>query len=65
MGDPLSPLAVSPSLEFGTVSDRLEGCLTIHDSSFPLAPLGELKEGDGFETDASLDAQCGILVHLF
>ena len=29
-----------------------------------MAPLGELKKGDGFEIDASLDKQWGILVEL-
>ena len=27
-----------------------------------MAPLGELEEGDGFETDGSFDNQCGTLV---
>ena len=35
-----------------------------HNPSLPLAPLGELKDGDEFEIDASLDDQCGILVEL-
>ena len=56
------PLAVAPSLGFSTVSDHPEGSLIVHDSSLPLAPLGELKEGDDFETDASLDDQCGTIV---
>ena len=57
-----SPLAIAPSLEFCTISDHTKGSLIVHYSSFPFAPLGELKEGDGFETDASSDDQCGILV---
>jgi len=40
------------------------GSLIAHDSSFPLAPSGELEERDGFETDGSLDHQCGLLVEL-
>ena len=35
-----SPLVVTPSLEFGIVSDTPEGSLIIHDSSLPLASLG-------------------------
>lgn len=52
-GDLSSPLVVAPSLEFRTVSDHPEGSLIVHNSPFPLAPLGELQEGDGFESDAS------------
>jgi len=55
---------VAPSLEFSTISDHPESSLTIHDSSLPLDPLRELKEGDDFETDASLDDQCGTIVDL-
>lgn len=29
-----------------------------------MAPLGELEEGDGFETNASFDDQCAIIVEL-
>jgi len=38
------------------------GSLIAYDSSLPLAPLGELEKGDRFETDASFDHQCGLLV---
>ena len=62
VSDPLSPLAVASSLEFSTVSDTQEGSLTVHDSSLPLAPLGELEEGDGFETNASSDDLCSTFV---
>ena len=61
-GDPLSPLAIAPSLEFSIVSDHLKGSLIVHDLSLPLAPLGDLQKRDGFEADASFDSQCGILV---
>ena len=62
MSDPLSPLAVVPSLEFSTISDNLEGSLAVHSSSLPLDILGELEEADGFETDASSNDQCSILL---
>ena len=39
-----------------------KGSLIIHDLSLSLAPLRELKEGDGFKNDASFDSWCGILV---
>jgi len=60
--DPLSPFAVASSLRFSTVSDHPEGSLIFHDSSLPLAPLEELKEGDDLEADASLDDQRGTIV---
>ena len=44
--------------------DTSKDVLIIPDSSLPLAPLEELEECDEFETDASLDDQCGILVEL-
>lgn len=62
MSDPLSPLAGASSLKFSTVSNHLEAILITHESFLPLAPLGEIEEGDGFKTDASSDDQCGILV---
>jgi len=62
VSDPSSPLAVASSLEFCIISDHLEDSLTIHDSSLPLTPLGELEEGDELETDASSDDPCGIFV---
>jgi len=34
----------------------------VPDLSVPLAPLGEVKEGYDFETDASSNSQCSILV---
>ena len=43
--DPSSPLVVTPSLEFITVSDAHEGSLTVDDSSIPLASLKEPKKG--------------------
>ena len=38
LNDPLYPLVVKSSIDFSTVSNHPEGSLTIHDSSFPLAP---------------------------
>lgn len=38
LSDPSYPLVVKSTLDFKTVSDHPEGNLTIHDSSFPLAP---------------------------
>jgi len=53
---------VAPYLEFNTVSDTPRDSLTMHDLSLPLDSLGELEEGDGFETYASSDDQCGIFI---
>ena len=57
-----SPLVVAPSPEFSTISDHPHSSLIVGDSSLHLAPLGELEEGDGFETDANSNDQYGILV---
>jgi len=60
LSDPSSPFA--SLLETSTPLDTSEDVPIVPDPSFPLAPLGEREEGDGFETNASLDDKCGILV---
>ena len=64
VSDLSSSLAVAPSLGFSTVGDQPEGSLIVHALSLCLAPLGELKEGDGFGIDAGYDDKCGIFVEL-
>jgi len=60
--DPSSPFAYTSPLETNTPLDTSEDVPIIPDLSLLLAPLGEFGGGDGFETDASFNDQCGLLV---
>lgn len=55
--DPLSSFVHASPLETSTSLDTSEDASIIPNPSHPLAPLGELNEGDSFETDASFDDQ--------
>jgi len=60
--DPSSPFAYASPLETSTSLGTSKDFPIIHNSSLRLALSGELEEGDGFETDGSIDNQCGTLV---